>query len=79
MNKIIKNKARYLTLLLRHKPENLNIEYNGGWCNIESIFKKLEITISELEMIVKNDNKNRFSSEQKKVSETSQFMVGRRY
>ena len=33
MNKELKSKARFLTLVLRHKPEeaNITLDYNGVW------------------------------------------------
>ena len=52
--------ARYITYLLRHNPENLEMDRNG-WVSVVDLLKKTKITSTELEEIVKLDNKQRFN------------------
>lgn len=56
------SKGRYLSLLLRHKPEqeNLNMDSNG-WVNVNQILISLNLRLDELEKIVSENNKRRFS------------------
>jgi putative RNA 2'-phosphotransferase len=54
--------SKYLSLILRHKPELIGITLEAdGWANVEDILKGMKITMKELENIVKNDNKKRYS------------------
>lgn len=59
--KQLKDKGRYMSLLLRHKPENENLvldEY--GFAYVVSLTKALDITKDELTYIVESNNKSRF-------------------
>lgn len=58
--------SRYLSLILRHKPEQAGITLDEhGWASveglIEGISKKYPITIDILEEIVATDDKQRYS------------------
>jgi len=56
----MKNKSKEISYLLRHKPEGLDMnEY--GWVFIDKLLDKLKITRSELEKIVAENNKQRFT------------------
>ena len=56
--------GRYLSYLLRHKPEDaeLNMDKNG-WVNVSELIKNTngKFTMEILEQIVANDNKSRYS------------------
>jgi putative RNA 2'-phosphotransferase len=53
--------SKYLSLLLRHKPEKANLILDKyGWCPVDSILSNLKITQSELDVIVNENNKKRF-------------------
>lgn len=55
------NKSRFLALVLRHKPETINIKLdNNGWANIEDIINNSDFTREELIIIVNEDNKSRY-------------------
>ena len=55
------NKSKYLSLLLRHKPELANIELDKeGWAVVSTICTNINITIEELESIVEENDKKRF-------------------
>lgn len=56
----LNKKGKYLTKLLRHRPEELNLDKNG-WVDISEVLVKLKITNEDLENIVKDDNKSRFT------------------
>ena len=58
--------SRYLSLILRHKPEQAGITLDEhGWANVEELIKgvskKYPITIDILEEIVATDDKQRYS------------------
>lgn len=60
--KELKNKSRYLSLLLRHKPEKENLTMDkNGWVSIDEILDKLGLELHELEKIVDENNKKRFT------------------
>lgn len=52
--------SKYLTKLLRHDPEDLQMCKNG-WISTKEVIKKLGISFRDLEHIVETDNKTRFS------------------
>lgn len=66
--KILKRKGKYLSLLLRHKPEqgNLVLDLNG-YSIIDPVLKALDITQEELDYIVENNNKSRFIYDEAKT------------
>lgn len=62
MNQALKTKGRKLTYMLRHAPQEFSITLDeAGWANVEKVLLALHLKNSELELIVKNDNKNRFA------------------
>lgn len=54
--------SKYLSLLLRHKPElgNLSLDSQGYTC-VEGVLKALDIDKETLDLIVETDNKKRYS------------------
>ena len=52
--------SKTLSYLLRHNPEDLDMDKNG-WVMVDDILKKLNITFKELEEIVETNDKKRFS------------------
>jgi len=60
--KELKRIGKYITLLLRHKPEkeHLDIDKNG-WVSVKDLLSKLNISMIDLDFIVDTDNKQRFS------------------
>ncbi len=60
--KELKRIGKFMSLILRHKPEEANIEIDvEGWTDIKILLKSLNITKSELDWILENNNKDRFS------------------
>lgn len=57
-----KKKSKSLSFVLRHRPEQFNIKLDkSGWANVSDIIKNMKITMIEIEMIVTEDDKSRFS------------------
>lgn len=55
-------KSKFMSYLLRHKPENGNIELDvQGYTDVLSLLRVLDITPSELDEIVNTDSKGRYS------------------
>jgi len=53
--------SKYLSLLLRHKPEKANLDMDkNGWVTVKQLLKNTEITMDELNDVVENNNKKRF-------------------
>ncbi len=61
------NISKLLSLVLRHKPETINITLDEqGWTNVEDLLTQLNknsysVTFEMLDNIVKFNNKSRFS------------------
>lgn len=61
--------SKFLSLILRHKPQTIgiNLEYNGAWADTEDLINginctgKYKIDMETLEKIVEEDNKQRYS------------------
>ena len=59
--------SRYISLILRHKPEVIGITIDEyGWANVEELIQGIEksnpeFNMEALEEIVKTDNKQRYS------------------
>lgn len=56
--------SKYLSLLLRHRPEEANLDMDKeGWVSVEQLLgnMKTKITFEELESIVTNNDKKRFT------------------
>lgn len=58
--KQLKNKSRYMSKLLRHNPEDLDMD-ETGYVPTLKLLNKLEITKDELDFIVANNDKKRFA------------------
>lgn len=65
--KQLKKTSKFLSLVLRHKPEEIGISLDeSGWTNVKKLLQALtscgrKITMEELEYVVDNNNKKRFS------------------
>ena len=54
-------RSKYLALILRHKPELVNVELmKDGWVDLQKLIRNTDFTMNELEDIVKSDNKGRY-------------------
>lgn len=57
----MEKKSKFLSLILRHKPDSVNIKLDkNGWALCSEIIKVLAIDITELHTLVKCNNKQRF-------------------
>lgn len=60
--------SRYISLILRHKPEAIGITLDEhGWANVSELLNGVGINMSELEFIVKTDDKQRYSFNEDKT------------
>lgn len=64
-----KNLSKYLSLILRHKPETIGLELDeNGWGDVSFLLSKIEdLSMDRLETIVKEDNKRRYSFNEDKT------------
>ena len=54
-------RSKYLALILRHKPELVNVELmEDGWVDLQKLIQNTDFTLNELENIVKTDKKGRY-------------------
>ena len=60
--------GKYMSLLLRHMPEKENLTMDdNGYVNIQELTLKLDISKKDLDWIVKNNNKKRYSYNDKET------------
>ncbi len=60
--KNLKTTSKFLSLLLRHKPEKVGLTLDAyGWANVAELLQKTNITQAELDTIVATDTKGRYS------------------
>ena len=62
-----KNISVYLSYILRHKPDDINLEMDShGWVSVDELIRKIneddkyKLDITQLEEIVKLDDKGRY-------------------
>lgn len=62
MTAALTEKSKYLSYLLRHKPEAAGLHLDKeGWCDIDDLLRNTDITEDELHRIVSEDKKGRYS------------------
>jgi putative RNA 2'-phosphotransferase len=58
----LKEKSKFLSYVLRHKPEEFGLTLaEGGWVSVEALMKACSFTKKELDEIVSTDEKKRYS------------------
>lgn len=67
--KTIIEKGKFLCLILRHKPEEINLKLDKhGWANVKELLLKTKfISLDELNEIVETNNKKRFEFNEDKT------------
>lgn len=64
----LNNVSRYISLILRHKPETIGITLDEhGYANVNELIKGVNIDFTTLEKIVKEDSKGRYSFNEDKT------------
>ena len=68
----LKETSKYISLILRHKPETIGIELDEhGWANVDELIagisKTHEMNLAILEEIVEKDEKQRYSFNEDKT------------
>jgi len=70
-NKNIKQTSKFLSLLLRHKPETIGLKLDeNGWADMDELIKKSKkrgLTRALIERVVEQDDKQRFSIEGNRI------------
>lgn len=60
--------SKYISLILRHKPEVIGITLDEhGWAKVDELLKGVSISMDLLEKIVAEDNKQRYSFNEDKT------------
>ena len=72
MGEINRNTSKYISYILRHKPEAIGITLDEhGWANVDELIdgvsKTHPLTFDELEKIVQTDEKQRYSFNEDKT------------
>lgn len=70
-DKMVIKLSKFLSLILRHKPENIGINLdNNGWCDLDELVSKLRshggerwknITLETIDYVTEHNNKKRFT------------------
>lgn len=62
MSKDLQEKSKYLSYLLRHKPEAAKLTLDKeGWCELKQLLANTDLKLDEIEEIVRTDSKSRYS------------------
>ena len=57
-----KSLSKFLSLVLRHKPETIGLKLDAnGWADVSEILRGMKISMSALEKVVAENDKQRFS------------------
>ena len=68
MENSLERTSRFISLILRHKPETIGIELDEhGWANVDELLKGVNIDFDTLEKIVNEDEKGRYSFNEDKT------------
>jgi len=63
--KDIKHKSKFLSLILRHQPEKINLKLDeNGWADVDELIeksKKVHFDMDILEEVIETNNKKRFT------------------
>jgi putative RNA 2'-phosphotransferase len=63
-----KKTSKFLSLVLRHRPERIGLELDAsGWADVKELLKKANLDMETLEHVVETNNKKRFEFNDKKT------------
>lgn len=64
----IKKTSKFLSLILRHRPEKIGIVLDkNGWADVPELLAKAKISMQNLEIIVNENDKKRFTFNEDKT------------
>ncbi len=62
------SKSKYLSLILRHKPETVGLTLDPhGWIGVSDLLKAMKWSMEDLEHVVADNNKKRFEFSEDKL------------
>lgn len=68
MDKRLVKKSRFLSMVLRHKPEKADIVLDeAGWTDVKTLLKNVHMDMATLEQVVATNNKKRFEFNENKT------------
>jgi putative RNA 2'-phosphotransferase len=68
MTKSLTEKSKYLSFLLRHKPEAAKLKLDKeGWCALAQLISNTDLTLDEIHEIVRTDSKGRYTIDGDKI------------
>lgn len=68
MSKNLDKQSKYLSYLLRHKPEDANLTLDQeGWCDIDQLLINTGLTLESVTEIVKTDSKGRYTIDKNRI------------
>ena len=56
-----KSLSKFISLILRHKPETIGIKLENGWADVDKLLNGVKINFVTLERIVRENDKQRFT------------------
>lgn len=60
--------SKFLSLVLRHRPEKIGLTLmDGGWASVGELLSGMNMTMEDLEYIVETDEKQRYSFNENKT------------
>jgi putative RNA 2'-phosphotransferase len=62
MSKSITEKSKFLSYVLRHRPEAAKLTLDKeGWCNLHQLLANTDLLLAEIHEIVRTDSKGRYT------------------
>ena len=62
MSKKLTERSKYLAYILRHNPASANLTLSPeGWVRVEDVVRNTDLTLEELDEIVRTDTKGRYT------------------
>jgi putative RNA 2'-phosphotransferase len=64
----LEKKSKLLSFILRHRPESANVSLDSqGYCEVKKLVQNSDISLPDLEAIVRTDEKGRYSLSENKL------------
>lgn len=64
----LEKKSKLLSFILRHRPESVNVSLDSqGYCEVQKLVQNTDISLLDLDEIVRTDEKGRYSFSENKL------------